>query len=282
MIAVIESCQLRQALLVRHVKRFAQSLYIRFHLRGKLCLADTADCRVLVEHADVIEIVEFAEDAELREFGDTRDEGKLQIWVKLFQRTVEVLHHEAQLFEIILLMHHVQQRGIIFVYDDHHLLARLLASSLYDTIQSFIRIVFTFSFTIKLFVRQKLQIKIIVQGISIKVLGTAQVEMKHRMPYPFLLIISNGQSLEKFLPSLEIGLEGRGKERLSESSWTTQKDIRHLLFPEIHDVLGLIYIEIAIFADLFKGLNSYRIFIHYFCHTFICFTFCAAKLRIFF
>ena len=81
MIAVIKMRQLRQALLVCHAKRFAQSLYIRFHLRGKLCLADTADGRVLVEHADVIEIVEFAEDAELREFGDTRDEDKLQIWV---------------------------------------------------------------------------------------------------------------------------------------------------------------------------------------------------------
>ena len=39
-----------------------------------------------------------------------------------------------------------------------------------------------------------------------------------------------------------------------------------LLFPEIHDVLSFIYIEIAILADFFKGLYSYRIFIYYFCH----------------
>ena len=59
----------------------------------------------------------------------------------------------------------------------------------------------------------------------------------------------------------------------------TQKDIRHLLFPEIHNIFGLIYIEIAILADFFKCLNSYRIFIYYFCHIPTCFTFCAAKLR---
>ena len=52
-----------------------------------------------------------------------------------------------------------------------------------------------------------------------------------------------------------------------------------LLFPEIHDVLSFIYIEIAILADFFKGLYSYRIFIYYFCHIPTCFTFCAAKLR---
>ena len=80
-IAVIKMCQLRQALLVCHAKGFAQRLHIRFHLRSKFGLADTTDGWILVEHADVIEIVEFAEDAELREFGDTRDEGKLQIWV---------------------------------------------------------------------------------------------------------------------------------------------------------------------------------------------------------
>ena len=103
--------------------------------------------------------------------------------------------------------------------------------------------------------------------------------MEYRVFHPLLLVISNGQSLEKFLSSLEIGLEGRGKERLSESSWTTQKDIRHLLFSEIHNVFGFIYIEIAILADFFKGLYSYWIFIYYFCHITICFTFCAAKLQ---
>ena len=103
--------------------------------------------------------------------------------------------------------------------------------------------------------------------------------MKHRMLHPFLLIISYCQSLEEFLSTLEISLKSRGKKRLSESSWTTQKDILHTFFSEIHDVFGLIYIEITFLANFFKSLNSYRIFIYYFYHIPTCFTFCAAKLQ---
>ncbi|CUP55602.1 Uncharacterised protein [Segatella copri] len=45
-------------------------------------------------------------------------------------------------------MYHIQQWGIIFIDDDNRLFARLLISTLYDTIQSFIRIFFTFSLTV--------------------------------------------------------------------------------------------------------------------------------------
>ena len=118
MIAIIELRQLCQAFLIRHIQGFTHSLNIRLHLRGKLCLADATDSRILVEHADIVKVVEFAEDAELRELGNTRNEGKLQIWVELFQRTIEVLHNETQLLKIILLMHNIQQWGIIFIDND--------------------------------------------------------------------------------------------------------------------------------------------------------------------
>ena len=49
-------------------------------------------------------------------------------------------------------MHHIQQRGIVFINDNDCLFARLLVSSLYDTFQSFIRVNLAFSLTIKLFV----------------------------------------------------------------------------------------------------------------------------------
>ena len=103
--------------------------------------------------------------------------------------------------------------------------------------------------------------------------------MKHGMLHPFLLVVSNGQSLKKLLSSLEIGLKGRGKERLSESSWTTQKDKLHSFLSKVRDVLGLIYIEIIFLADFFESLNSYGIFIYYLSHFSACSTFQATKLR---
>ena len=133
MITVVESCQLCQTFLIRHAQVFAQCLYIRFHLCGKFLLADTTNGRILVEHTDVVEIVEFAEDAELGEFRDTRDEGELQVWVELFQRTIEILHDAAERLKVFLFMYHIQQWGIVFVDDDNSLFARLLISTLYDT-----------------------------------------------------------------------------------------------------------------------------------------------------
>ena len=104
-------------------------------------------------------------------------------------------------------------------------------------------------------------------------LGTAHIEMEHRVLHPFLLVISNGQSLEEFLSSLEISLEGRSKERLAESSRTTQKDVLHSFLPEIHDILGLVYIEIIALSDIRECLYPYGIAIYYFCHIPTCFTF---------
>ena len=266
MIAVIESRQLCQAFLIRHAKGFAQGLYIRFHLRSKLCLADAADGRILVEHADIVEFVELAEDAELRKLGDTRDETELQVWVEHFQRTVEVLHDAAKQLQVLFFMHHVQQRGVVFINDDHHLFARLLVSFLHQVFQAKVCVHLMSLVSPKRLLLLKHVSQISFQLLHTHVLGTAEVEMKHRMLHPFLLVISNSQSFEKFFSSLEIGLKGRGKERLAESSWTIQKDELHTFLSKFRDVLGLIYIEITFLAYLRECLYSYRIFVDYFCH----------------
>ena len=176
-------------------------------------------------------------------------------------------------------MHHIQQWGIIFIDDDHRLFARLLVSTFHESIQSVVWIQFIIILAIEFLVWLQLQVEIMLQAISIKMLGTAHVEVEHRMLHPILLVISNGQSLEQFLSALEIGLKGRGKERLAESSRTTQKDIPHFFLSKINDVFGLIYIEIITLSDIRECLYSYRIEIYYFCHIPTCFTFCAAKLQ---
>ena len=51
------------------------------------------------------------------------------------------------------------------------------------------------------------------QLLHAHVFGTAQIKMKHWMLDLFLLIICNGQSFEKFFPSLKISLKGRGKKK---------------------------------------------------------------------
>ena len=198
---------------------------------------------------------------------------------QLLQRTIEVLHDETKFCQVFLLMYHVEQWGIIFVDNDHHLLASQLVGTFYESIQSVIGIQFILITAIEFLKWLQLQVEIMLQAFPVNMLGTAHIEMKHWVLHPILLVISDGKSFEEFLSALEIGLQSRGKKRLSEPPRATQKDIPHAFLSEIHDVFRLIHVEVAFLSNHFKSLYAYRIFIHYFCHNFIYFTFYAAKLQ---
>ena len=84
----------------------------------------------------------------------------------------------------------------------------------------------------------------------------AHVEPQHGIFRPFLLHAVDVESLEQFLPSLEICLECRYKQRLSEPSGATQEDIT----PEVYhvpDVPRFVNIEIVTIDDFLKGLYAY-------------------------
>ena len=49
--------------------------------------------------------------------------------------------------------------------------------------------------------------------------------MKNRMLGPFLLRFAGLQPLEKFLPALEIAMEGRRQQRLAEPARPAQKNV---------------------------------------------------------
>ena len=198
---------------------------------------------------------------------------------QFLQRTVEVLHNEAKFCQVFLLMYHVEQRGIIFIDDNHHLLTCLLVGTLHESIQPVVGVQFILITAIEFFKWLQLQVEIMLQALPVNMLGTAHIEMEHRVLHPILLVISDGKSFEEFLPALEIGLQSRCKKRLSESPWATQKDIPHAFLSEIHDVFRLIHIEVSFLSNHFESLYAYRIFIHYFCHILTYFTFCAAKLQ---
>ncbi len=133
MVTIIVIRQFIQTFIVCLVESLSQSFHVGLHRSDQLRLANAANGRIAIEHTDIINIVQFAEDAELREFGDAGDENELQIRVELLERTVEVLHNEAKLRKVFLLVNHIEQRGIVFVYDDNHFFAGLLKCTFYDT-----------------------------------------------------------------------------------------------------------------------------------------------------
>ena len=90
-------------------------------------------------------------------------------------------------------------------------------------------------------------------------LTLAQVEVQNRISIPLLLQLLDGKPLEQFLLSLEITLEGGNQQRLAETAWATQEEIRSIRMSHTIDIFRLIYIELILLADPFKCLNSYRI-----------------------
>ena len=96
------------------------------HLRQDLFLCNATDSSIILVHTDICQVVKLAEDAELRELRDACEEDELEIWVGSLQWRVEIAHDIAEHRQRLLLMHHVKQRGIIFVNEYDNLLACLL------------------------------------------------------------------------------------------------------------------------------------------------------------
>ena len=97
------------------------------------------------------------------------------------------------------------------------------------------------------------------QSIRFNIILSAKREVKHRILLPFLLQIIDGKPLEQLLLSLEIALQSRYEQRLSKSSWTTQKVYIAILHQIINEA-SFIKIYISTLYDFFKVLYSYRIF----------------------
>ena len=51
-------------------------------------------------HADIGDIIEFTEDAHLRKFSDASEENKAKHRFAILQRTIEITHHIAQIFQM--------------------------------------------------------------------------------------------------------------------------------------------------------------------------------------
>ena len=207
MIAIVKVGKLSHHLIERNAVGFSKQFYIRLHLRKQFRLTYSADGRVMVVHAYVVEVVKLAEDAQLREFGYARDKHKLKVRVERLYRTVEVLHYTAQLLQVVLLVYHIKQRSIIFVNKNDHLLTGLFASAHYKILQTLVGIFRSLLTSVYLLIFLKFKIQFAKKTFIIHVLRRAHVEVKHRMLHPLLLIISNGKTVKQFLAALEISLK---------------------------------------------------------------------------
>jgi len=83
--------------------------------------------------------------------------------------------------------------------------------------------------------------------------------MQHRILRPLLFHLSKSKPFEEILPPLEIALESRYEQRLSEPSRTAQEEVFAVSMCYPVNIFRFVDIEIVFFANLLKSLNPYRI-----------------------
>ena len=86
-------------------------------------------------------------------------------------------------------------------------------------------------------------------------LAQRHIESQHWIFCPLLLNLLNEEPLEQVLPSLEIGLKSRHKQRLAEPPRAAQEDIVAEVY-HVPDILSLVDIQQIILSDFLKGLYA--------------------------
>ena len=136
MITVVILFQDFQGLFRSNAEVAGQTVDALTHLFSHLLFRDTADRSILGEHTDILDIIQLAEDTQLGEFRDAGQEDETQVGVACLQWAVEVAHHVAQHGQILLLMHHIQQRSVVLIDQDNHLLPGLLEGTFDKALQA--------------------------------------------------------------------------------------------------------------------------------------------------
>ena len=87
----------------------------------------------------MLEVVQLRKDAHLRELGDTCDEDEFQICPLVLKHLIELTEHSAHVFQLFLIVEKAHHRRIIFVENNHYLIARLLESMMNKVTESVTR-----------------------------------------------------------------------------------------------------------------------------------------------
>lgn len=208
MVAVVVVLEAAQSVFAADAEAYGEQVDVEGHLADQLLLADAANGRELGVHADVLQVVELAENTELRELGDAGEEHEPQPCVACFEWRIELAHHLAECLELVGVVHHVEQRCVVFVDEHDDLLAGLVVSALDKAEQPGAR-------SLRIRVAAKLILASGEQKIEqrpqlsdVPGLDRREVESDDRVAFPRGLEFLDCQSPEQFAAALEIRLHG--------------------------------------------------------------------------
>ena len=193
------------------------------------------------------------------ELVDSGEENEPQIRVEALDRTVEIPHYLPECRQLGLVVHHIQQRRVIFVNDDDGFLAGLLESGFYQEFQSrvYIDVIHIWKLSINGLIFFQFISEDAYQLLLIQMFSRGHIEMKNRMFTPFFFHFAGLEPFEKFLSTFEIAMESRRQQRLAEPARPAQENV-FVLIRNVIDIARLVNIYILAGYNFRKCLYPNR------------------------
>ena len=136
MIPVVVCFQFRTSFLIAHVCSCGQFVNILFKIGINFFLTDTADFGILVNHGNVTQVIQITEHADLTELGHSREQGKADASVHGFQCSVEGFQGTAVFVLQGFIADGLEHGLVVFVDENHHPAACLLAGTADDALET--------------------------------------------------------------------------------------------------------------------------------------------------
>ena len=210
MISIETLFQYRPHLLTSIVINSSQLLYLLRESLFQFFICNTTNSIILRRHADIIRLIKITEHTYLRELSDTGKENELQMFVSSLKGGIESTKHvsvfllQSYLFPQMLYhisrIHHVEQRFVIFVHQDHGTQPGLTMSFFQNFFKSQV-IIGNPRFTLYLiffFPSREIELEYLIESIFISIRTCSEIYMKHRIGFPFRLQFFDGKSFEQF------------------------------------------------------------------------------------
>ena len=175
-------------------------------------------------------------------------------------------------------MKNIEQRSVVFIYDDDEVFTSLLFDGLDQRRQSVSRGFFAALYSVLLLVIFKLYVKFLIKIFDVAILECGHVEVQDRVFCPVLFQTFDGKPLEQVFLASEIGMEGCAQQGFSEPTGTTEKYILVLLGQLVYQV-SFIHVHASSVDDIAECLYSHRI--NSFCHSLCIFILCGKVTKSF-
>ncbi len=183
-------------------------MQFRFQIFIQLILRNAAYCYKFLAHRYVLQIIQVTEYTHFAELGHTRQHRETDITVSAFHHAIEGFQQTAVSFLQFRPTDCLQQRFIIFVYQNHNALSGFLISMPNHLIETFLRLTVSERTIIRLFPYFKIFIQFSQERFHIFISAGVQIKMQNRVSLPICLQTLDGQSGKQFFLSLEIGFQG--------------------------------------------------------------------------